>query len=262
MPKNNHRDVASHISKLSKSTQLVACFCLLTCLSTRTEASMEWQDFSLTYLRGHHYEVGDSDRHILTFEHAAGFSWGDSFLFWDHAWFDDGDSDDYGEWSPRLSLCKTKLYCLNNGTGGFIEDLLLSATVEVGDGFVNWLYGGALQLKVPGFSYFNVNVYRRANEDMADNWQTTLTWALPFQLGEQHFLFDGFLDWASTSDDQRSNLNWTSQVKWNVGQLWNLEHPLFLGVEYVYWTNKFGIQDSPALRTDESNLNFLFKVHF
>ena len=47
-------------------------------------AAVNWQQASLTYLYGTHYRIGDPKRHVLTLEHAANTSWGDSFLFIDH----------------------------------------------------------------------------------------------------------------------------------------------------------------------------------
>lgn len=239
---------------------LAALFSGLTFISPFVKASVEWQTFSFSYLHGDHYRVGNPDRQIITFEHAATTSWGDSFLFWDHSRFNNGEHTDYAEWSPRISLCQTGIYCPTDTT--LVKDWLFSSTVEIGEDFINGLYGVGLQLNIPGLRYFNINLYRRDNEEVADNWQTTLTWGLSFRLGNQNFLFDGFLDWASTSEDQRSNMNWTSQVKWNLGENWGSTSPIYLGVEYVYWTNKYGIKDSPAFRTDESNLNLLIKMHF
>jgi nucleoside-specific outer membrane channel protein Tsx len=42
-----------------------------------------WSDFSLSYLNGSNYQVGDNDRRILTLEHAAGLTWGNTFTFVD-----------------------------------------------------------------------------------------------------------------------------------------------------------------------------------
>lgn len=223
------------------------------------QAGVLWQDFSVSYLNGRHYRVDGPDKQILTFEHAAGTSWGDSFLFLDHMRADDGRRSNYAEWSPRLSLGKL--------TGesyqyGIIKDLLFTSTIEMSSLQTNLLYGAAVELSLPGFNYVNLNFYRRHNDGVADNWQLTTTWALPFQLGQQQFLYDGFMDWSSSSDDQRASMNLTSQLKWALHPLLGLKNKLYLGVEYVYWRNKYGIADSAGFRTNESNVNLLIKAHF
>ena len=90
----------------------------------------------------------------------------------------------------------------------------------------------------------------------------TSSWALPFTLAAQDFIYDGFIDWSNSSDDKSSSLNFTSQLKWSLDKTLGLSNKLYLGIEYVYWLNKYGIQDSPQFETDESNINLLVKWHF
>lgn len=222
-------------------------------------AEVLWQDFSVSYLNGSNYRVDGPDKQVLTFEHAAGTSWGDSFLFLDHLRGDNGSRSNYAEWSPRLSLSKLSGQQLQFG---LIKDVLLSSTVEMSSLRTDFLYGVATDLAVPGFNYLKLNFYRRNNDGLAGNWQLTTTWAVPFTLGQQQFLYDGFLDWYSTTADQRASINMTSQLKWALHPLFNLKNKLYVGVEYVYWRNKYGIADSPAFRTNESNVNLLIKAHF
>ncbi|MBU1308411.1 MAG: nucleoside-binding protein [Gammaproteobacteria bacterium] len=222
-------------------------------------AEVLWQDFSVSYLNGSNYRVDGPDKQVLTFEHAAGTSWGDSFLFLDHLRGDNGSRSNYAEWSPRLSLSKLSGQQLQFG---LIKDVLLTSTVEMSSLRTDFLYGVATDLAVPGFNYLKLNFYRRNNDGLAGNWQLTTTWAIPFSLGEQQFLYDGFLDWYSTTADQRASMNMTSQLKWALHPLFNLKSKLYVGVEYVYWRNKYGIADSPAFRTNESNVNLLIKAHF
>ncbi|WP_239421225.1 DUF5020 family protein [Saliniradius amylolyticus] len=223
-------------------------------------AKLLWQDFSATYLYGENYRVGDSRRAVLTFEHASGASWGDSFFFLDHLRSRDGGRENYAEWSPRLSGCKLEIYCPEKG--GLIKDVLFANTVEMAEHATHFLHGVGLDLNIPGFQYLQVNTYRRNNDQVEDNWQLTTVWGYPFSIGQQAFLFDGFLDWFSSTEDQRASMNWTSQLKWNAGKAMGLEERLYLGVEYVYWRNKFGIADTLGFPTHESNVNLLVKYHF
>ncbi len=230
------------------------------------EARQLWNDNSFSFLKGNHYEVGDSDKTVFTLEHVSGHTWGDVFLFVDRLRSQSGDSETYFEISPRLSF--NKLTDVESGNG-LITDLLLAFTWESGESnsnsssFENQLIGPSVDLNVPGFSVFQLSLFHRNNESRANNWQMTYVWALPFELGDESFLYDGFIDWTSSNEDTHSSMNFTSQLKWNIGNhLFNNEEKLYLGIEYVYWQNKYGIPDSPLFNTDESNVNLLLKAHF
>jgi nucleoside-specific outer membrane channel protein Tsx len=228
-------------------------------LSLPLKAEVLWQDFSISYLNGSHYRVGEPDNQVLTFEHVAGTSWGDSFFFLDHIRGDNGDRSNYAEWSPRLSLSKFTDRPLKYG---LINDVLFTSTVEMSSFSTHFLYGVATDLEVPGFSYLKLNFYRRNNDGVDDNWQLTTTWAVPFTLGRLEFLYDGFIDWSSASAEQSASMNFTSQLKWALHPLFEMKSKLYIGVEYVYWRNKYGLVDSPQFRTNESNINLLVKAHF
>lgn len=234
---------------------------LLLCLlcSAPLHSEVLWQDFRVSYLTGNHYRLGDNKRDIYTFEHAAATSWGDSFFFLDHIRPNSGDVANYAEWAPRWSFSKLGLA---EAKWGLISDVTFATTVEMSSQTTHLLYGVGFNLDIVQFRYFQVNLYRRNNEKRSDNWQTTITWGLPFALGDQEFLYDGFLDWASATEDHNANLNMTSQLKWLLSKALNSEDKIYLGFEYVLWLNKFGVKDQPNLRSDEYNLNLLLKWHF
>jgi nucleoside-specific outer membrane channel protein Tsx len=236
---------------------ITLCFGCLAVLSAHAE--IMWQDASVSYLSGKHYRVVEPENQVLTLEHVAGTSWGDSFLFLDHFRGQSGSRSNYAEWSPRFSLSKFRGKTVQYGV---IKDVLLTSTVEMSSVRTNFLYGIAADLTVPGFNFVKLNFYRRNNDGLADNWQLTTTWAVPFTLGEQQFLYDGFLDWSSASADQSASMNMTSQLKWALHPVFNWKSKFYVGVEYVYWRNKYGIADSPQFRTHESNINLLVKAHF
>lgn len=224
-------------------------------IATPASAEMLWSTFSLSYLNGSQYEFTPTgDMQVLTIEHASGHSWGDNFLFIDRTMPKDGDSDHYGELSPRLSLGKISGSDLSFGP---VKDVLLAGTWEMGDGFDNFLYGVGFAFDIPGFKYFNANIYA-VNNDTGhdDNEQLTLTWGYPFSIGSQEFLIDGFLDWSSATSTDKSEMNFTPQIKWNAGKLMGLESPLYVGLEYAYWNNKYGTD------TDERAGSLLIKWHF
>ena len=218
---------------------------LCSLLATTVSAKTVWSDFSVTYLNGSNYEVGDSDRQVMTLEHAAGTSWGDSFMFFDHLVSDNDDTETYGEFSPRIRLTK-----LDNS---FLTALYLAPSAELGDGFTNYLFGIGTDLSIPGFNYFKVNAYHRNNEFTDSNYQLTVTWGVP--IGPLYY--DGFMDWTNSVDNNEASMNLTSQLKYDVAKYVGLDSKLFLGVEYVFWNNKFGIDG-----VDERNVNLLVKYHF
>ena len=138
---------------------------LLAATSLPLQAEVLWQDFSVSYLNGSNYRVDGPDKQILTFEHVAGTSWGDSFFFLDHLRGDNGSRDNYAEWSPRLSFSKLSGQPLQYGV---IKDVLFTSTVEMSALRTDFLYGVATDLALPGFSYLNLNFYRRNNDGLAD----------------------------------------------------------------------------------------------
>lgn len=234
---------------------------LFALLCQETNAKQQWSDNSFTWLYGSRYEIGDAKRQVLTFEHASGHDWGDLFLFVDRM---DADVSHlfYAEFSPRVQL-----KALSSAEQiSRVQALFLAYTLEAGESssvsFNHHLLGPSVNVAVPGFRYLKLTLFRRFNDGTADNWQLTQAFAIPIHIGQTAFLYDGFIDWTSTSEDKYSSLNFTSQLKWDLGQtLGRSKNKLYLGVEYVYWRNKFGIKNSRAFDTLESNVNMLLKVH-
>ncbi|KPV94609.1 Nucleoside-specific channel-forming protein, Tsx [Pseudoalteromonas sp. P1-9] len=234
------------------TTHLVSLAAL--CLTTTVSAKTHFSDFSVSYLNGNNYEVGDNKKQIVTLEHFAVTSWGDSFTFVDRLESDNGDKETYGEFSPRFKITDFE----NNP----VKALYVATTIEYGtfsshDGFgsslTNYLYGVGAGFDVPYFDFFNVNLYYRNNEHGDNNYQTTVTWGLP--IGPLYY--DGFIDYATSRDNSDAQMNFTSQLKYDVAPHLNIDSKLYLGIEYVYWLDKFGIRG-----VDENNVNLLVKYHF
>ena len=138
---------------------------LLLTLSLTAQSKTIWSDYSVSYLRGNDYKVGDSSKSVVTFEYAAGTSWGDSFMFFDRLESDNGDIETYGEWSPRIKL--------TDYSNSFFKNIYFSATFEMGTfasknefgrGFTNYLFGLGTDLDIPGFNFFKVSLYHRNND--------------------------------------------------------------------------------------------------
>jgi len=217
--------------------------------SLSVQAKTLWSDFSVTYLNGSNYEVGDEDREVITFEYANGTTWGDTFMFFDRLESSDGSVETYGEFSPRIKVTDLK--------DNFIKSVYFAPSVEFGPN-TNYLIGAGVDLDITAFDYFQVNAYYRNNGEGDSSEQLTLVWGLP--VGPLYY--SGFMDYATGVDntafgDTETQMNFTSQLKYNLASLLDLDTKLYVGVEYVHWNNKFGIKG-----VDERNVNLLVKYHF
>lgn len=243
-----------------KLTQLAA-LCALSSAAVFAQAKPVWQDFSLTALYGENYELGTDERTTLTGEYAAKYKYSDVFFFVDHQWDDNNETTTYLELAPRLSLGDISGKDLSFGP---VKDVLIATTWEHSAGydnnteFNNFLYGIGFALDIPYTNYANINFYKADNDRQKDDYQMTITYAVPFKISGEEFLADAFLDW-STAEGQghASELNWTSQYKWNVGKHISPSTKLYVGVEHSVWKNKYGIKGA-----DQNDVSALVKYHF
>ena len=248
---------------------------LLACGTTFAGDLLQWQSNSLTYLWGKNFKVNPSTQQTLSFEHAYGWKYGDNFLFVDKIFYQgqkdagNGPNTYYGEISPRLSFNKIFDQKLSFGP---VKDVLLAMTYEFGEGDTEaYLIGPGFDLDIPGFDYFQLNFYQRTTDGSrpGDNvWQITPVWAYTIPVGSSDVLSDGFMDWVVDNDESRrgtyhANLHFNPQIKYDLGKAMHLgEKQLYVGVEYDYWKNKYGIKDSGAFTTDQNTMSFLVKVLF
>ncbi|MCK9814023.1 hypothetical protein BK634_04815 [Pseudomonas chlororaphis] len=236
---------------------------------------LQWQNNSLTYLYGKNFEVNPQIQQTVTFEHADGWKYGDNFFFLDRIFYNGkedgnaGPSTYYGEFSPRLSFGKIFDQKLEFGP---IKDVLLAMTYEFGEGDnESYLIGPGFDLAIPGFDYFQLNFYNRQTEGSraGDNvWQITPVWAYTIPVGKSDILIDGFMDWVVDNDKNskgtyHANLHFNPQIKYDLGKAlsWG-EKQLYVGIEYDYWKNKYGIKDSGAFETNQDTASLLVKFHF
>ena len=236
---------------------------------------VQWQDNSLTYLYGKDYTVNPPNQQTVTFEHADGWKYGDNFLFIDKTFYNgqddslNGSNSVYGEVSPRLSFGKifgTKFEF------GPIKDVLLAMTYEWGENDVeSYLIGPGFDLAIPGFDYFQLNFYQRNTEGGRpgdDVWQVSPVWSYTIPVGSSDIKIDGFMDWVVDNDvnsegTYHANLHFVPQIKYDLGKAlhWG-EKQLYVGIEYDYWSNKYGIVDTSSFDTNQNTASVLVKVHF
>ncbi|WP_217476923.1 outer membrane protein OmpK [Stutzerimonas stutzeri] len=249
---------------------------------TLADNALLWQDNSISYLYGKNFSVDAGDiQQTLTFEHASGWAWGDVFLFVDNKWYNglNGDAGHtyYGEFAPRLSLGKVSGRDLSLGP---IKDVLIAAQYERGEssdaGQANqaYLLGPGFDLAIPGFDRVALNIYYRKPDGIrgkaSGQWQVTPVWAMTFPVGTSEILFDGYFDWAVNDVGKKGTPNYVSrnfqfnpQLKYDVGRAMHLApRTFYVGIEYLYWSNKYGIRDSSAFNTDNNTTSLLFKAHF
>lgn len=247
-----------------KLTQIVAS-CALASAAAFTQAAPIWQDFSITGLYGENYAfpfAGDNNQQTtVTFEYTAKLKYGDFFAFADRTHSDSGNAT-YFEASPRVSLGAITGQKLELGP---IKDVLVAGTWEgnsanyPGSDFNNYLYGFGFDLAIPKFQYAQINLYKADNEKgTPDDYQLTLVYGVPFTIGQEDFLVDGFLDWSTAEENgHASELNWTTQWKWNAGKHISPETKLYVGIEHSVWNNKYAVKDN-----NENNVSALVKYHF
>ncbi|TKB58722.1 outer membrane protein OmpK [Ferrimonas aestuarii] len=243
----------------------------LALLPTFANAEIYWTDQSLSLLYGDNFEVDPAEQTTLTFETAGGWSYGDWFAFYDHVVFRDAQPNEletanYAEIGTRFSAGKIFGKDLSLGP---ITDVSLALQYETGDAAAEtFLYGVGTDWKVPGFTFLSVNLYKRSNTDGDANegWQLTPVWRMDFPVGNSNIVFDGFIDWVFSQDnDDEEHFHFNPQLKYDLGMAVmgkDKANKLFVGIEYDYWTNKYGIPDVVPFEVDQSALSFMVKYHF
>jgi nucleoside-specific outer membrane channel protein Tsx len=197
----------------------------------------------------------DVSKSIVTFENAAGWSWGSSYFFADVLKSDGSDShatEVYSEWYPSASLSKLSGKSLG---AGVLRDVsatfgINAGTKSTGAAPLVYLPGVTFDLKLPGFAFFSLGTYAyidRGRITGASNgcnnttYQVTPSWALPFSVGGLKFSFDGFVDFIGEHGQCASQILSQPQLKMDVGSLASKPGDLYVGIEWQYWRSKFGI---------------------
>jgi len=233
---------------------------LITIVSSQANAEefIQWQSSNVQLLRGSDYEISDPHGTIVTFEYVNQWSYGDFFMFIDQSKFDDGAKNTYGELSPRFSL--------NKLTGedfsyAVITDVYISTTIEKGKGNVEaYLIGAGVGIDIPGFNFFNANIYSRHNSSLDDDtWQVTLAWQAPFSIGSTTWITEGFADFAGDAEPGYvSNQFVVPRLLVDISGILNMKREsLWLGFEYSFWTNKYGI-DGVDERAIQAQIKWVF----
>ena len=211
-----------------------------------------------------HYSSGDylnfaNDKHdattsIITFQHASGHKYGKNFFFVDHSRSDTG-SGFYGEWYSTFGL---GAITGSDMSFGAVKDLGLIAGFNFAPGS-NSMYtlpGVSLALDFPGFAFANLDItgYNNIKTDGSrgeeSSYMLDFNWAYPFKAGGLSWSVEGHAEYIAGRDlkDGSAKLeDWIlmqPQVRLDLGEaLGNEAGNLFVGIEYQYWKNKYGVKD-------------------
>jgi hypothetical protein len=236
---------------------------------TSVNAKMLFGGTSITGLYGDNFKLtpnkDDNSLKVMTLEHASTHTWGGVFFFVDRIQGDEyvsntttGETkkfkETYGELAPKF-----KVVTFENS---FIKQVNLAGMYEFGSnstGFSqdNYLVGvGAdLNLPIPGMKYASASIYHAFNSnDNADDQQITLTYGWE----KNNFVIDGYVDYAfnSENDKVKDNIHINPQIKYNLQNVLGIDNRLEVGMEYSYWKNKFGGDET------QSAPSALVKFHF
>lgn len=225
-------------------------------LSVSAQAEQFWADNSVSVLYGSSYEepfeaAGTDTYSTITLEHVSGHSWGGLFYFVDrHS--GSGFTDTYIEVSPTYTLAKME---------GTITSVSAAYTLESGSGFDNHLFGASVGVKVPGMNYVNVNLYRAINDSLSIDKGDDNLLSVIYGYSNGNLNIDGFMDYRFGNDgnmfgDIEDSMNLTPQITYDVAPMLGLKGKMKVGIEYSYWTNKFGVDTA-----DQSAVSLLVKAH-
>lgn len=204
-----------------------------------------WRSSNIQVLFGNQYELGPATRESLTIEHASSWRYGESFFFSNIFNRRDEGTELYAEFYPRLSW---KAVTGASPELPVIDDLSVVAGLNIGnlpqqDPFRAYLLGAGLKFKAPAMDYLKLDIMAfKADNLNTIGLQVSPIWAMTFQLGRSRFLFKGFIDWQS-ADATGGEALWLAQPQLllDMGHYWGQKNQLYVGMEYSYWYNKFGI---------------------
>ena len=223
-------------------------------LSLTDTSAADYQTANLQLLHGSTFEVGKKERTVMTFEQANSWNYGSNYFFFDVTNPSEADTSIYGEFSPSLS---GKEILNLNLSDGLIKDIKMTATAEFGNNFRANLYGAGIDLNVPYFQFLLLNLYARDTaRTTGTTAQLTVAWKLPFKIASANFLSTGFADFAGKEGPREANQLVAPQILYDIGKEIYQEDKVYVGIEYQYWRNKFGLKD-----VNESVIQFMLKSY-
>ncbi|CAG0973366.1 hypothetical protein MTYP_01355 [Methylophilaceae bacterium] len=254
---------AGHTSKFGPKLGVMSAMTLVLLLLGQQAFAAEWRTTEVQWLYGNAYREpfnpDDVSKGIITLQQAAGYKSGRYFFFVDALQSNGRDqhaTEAYAEGYGSLSLSRLMGIPFSSR---WVRDINLTAGLNYGyksypDYGVNprvLLAGVTIDFNLPAFSFFNLDVLAyvdrgrfdgRDNGCHAETYQLTPAWKLPFSIGRAKFSFEGFADFIGKHGDCGRQILAQPQLRWDVGHHFNAGDKVYLGLEYQYWHNKFGIE--------------------
>ena len=198
----------------------------------------------------------DVPKHILTFENTAAGRWWSSYLFVDvlRSWSeaDANAKEVYGEWYPTVSL---RALSGRERSKGILGDVGLTVGLNTGvrstgpSPFVV-LPGLTFSLNVPGFDFVSINTLAyidrgrfqgQPTDCTATAFQVTPSWSLPISAGKTTLKVNGFVDFTTRHANCEAQILTTPRVMLDLSAYWQKPGVLYVGFDWLYWHNKYGI---------------------
>jgi nucleoside-specific outer membrane channel protein Tsx len=252
-------------------TAIVWSITLLIVLNPAEAQAFEWAKTELHYQYGRldtpeFAGGGRENTHILTFQHASGWKYGDNYTFIDylndtgHDGFN--DTEFYGEYYANFSMSKISG---KSFTLGPIKDIGLLAGINFAiDAEVKkYLPGIRFSWSLPGFTFFNTDFTAYIDDSNgvrsggapreSDSFMIDVNWASPFQIGSHRFSIEGHIEYIGKRTNEFSDTvsDWVlgqPQVRYDLGNtLFNRPNKLFIGTECQFWLNKLGDKDTDEI---------------
>lgn len=217
--------------------------------SSASAAVFDWTSSNIQLLHGSGFRLGSSERSTVTVEHANGWKYGSNFFFVDIIHRNDTSTEIYSEVYSYLSFNKISG---RDFSVGYIKDFALMAGLNIGNkpenrNFKAYLLGINAEFSVPNFDYLQLSVSAYKNDSVSQKYGTQITpvWSVPFEIANVKFKFRGFTDFSfgDTNATGTFTILAQPQLLLDVGDLAGLpSNKLYIGTEYIYWHNKFGVK--------------------
>lgn len=247
------------------------CLTLATGLGSHASQGADWSLTTVQFLNGANNETIDftlpggpgagATQDTITLEHVSSWKYGENYFFVDFYQRDNEDGSEettvFGEYYSNFKL--GKIFGKTEPIAGPLTDVAIQVGTNWGND-IQWItYGLNTYWNIPGVAYFSLAV--AAIEDTKGpvhqaggdtGFQITPVWSVPFDIGNTKWQFNGFVDYISDR-----GLNTEDQILTQPKLLFDLGHTLFndtgklfVGIEYSYWKNKFGL-DLPTERNPQ-----------
>lgn len=229
-------------------SQLILVLCLQN-LFIQSVGAFDWTSNDIQLLYGDSFRLGDNERTTVTLEHSDGWQYGTNYFFVDIADRNDIGVQIYAELYSYLSMNKLSGY---NWSFGPVKDVFVSGGLNISnkpenDNFQAYLFGLGIDLYNSLFDYLQLGMFAYKADDINRKIgiQITPVWSLPFEIAEMKFKFRGFADFSTGNTNPSNNFHILAQPQLllDIGDLIGLaSDQVYVGTEYSYWHNKFGIK--------------------